>query len=1178
MKNRIRTFFLTFTLCSLAAVLSFAADPQPLFYESFDAGKETGVVGKAGTMRAVEARGVVDLDRGTIAFFTRPDKLGIAEWYAYGGVRARRIEGYWSMLLSFDRRLEDFMFNFYDVGRYGPPLKFQPCLGRWKEGEWHHLAAVWDRNEGMTIYEDGKKIASNWGSFVREWNFVPAQLFVNGVADELYVFNEPLTDAQIAQLAKGQKPTGGPIAITPAEKRRANDLARYGWSGESLAAMPVVEAGKPQTFTFARIAGAVDANRPIAELHWGFPGSTWPLDKYGASIRGQQIDIQLAPKPTYDRVRAFVQRRFEGEFVRLVENKEQHVLPFETEQVGVWHRTLKAPLTDEHVILKRKVGALGGLDFYRVESTRGKPSGKDATFTFAKAEKLPDTETGLALRGETPSRFWNPTLGAATASPSWTLDTPAFGGFQATTEPPTDAKAFDGAVITLVAEGMKEPTPVRVTIKEPVHGMRDWLIADAVLQPKGAGKQTFTITVKGRPVINLPPMQVVEKNKTNDVAGVEFGVAVVAANPVKWHLGKDGSSVAFTTTDMKSALPTAAEDQEEFMREAYAEVMEGHAYSDPILAIPMKWLAKFAPERKNFRQMYERVGSPQWFVGINVPTLVYPEPKNTTGAPEWAFWQREAMKDHWRILHWYTDEVQLWNGEIGGIWNDDTDHIENWYDHALCMDDDGRIKRAIRKFCDGLWTHQLEEGVGKYVQDACHFYEEGMGNMGMRLVIDYGDPVSFAKALITCSHYDKWMVKTDKGYVPRGEYMSVNGMWSAREFNDPKWSGHRPDIIVPAGYLIWYNRHPGVSMYHRDLATKGGFHGSAHDRVTDFAAARKKYAEELLTPPKGRDVKQYLTYLDELGVTEEVRKTNPVEFKVPGPIAHYWGAHDTDVHYFNWRVTGDDRWLVESYKRVCEWFYSHDWLNSEARPCLDRNPLPRYSLVRARMGSLATNRGASGLTWPLHGISYDKGGDDVSVLVTENLDTQLAARFYSFTDKPHTVHARVWRLHPGTYKVTVSNDKNDDGKPEEAVWTKEMKLDRGAPLEFTLAPKQCSILTITPIKVEEPNYDKPDPAISLASCDYVYTEHLVVHVYNNGTKPVENLLIRVRDGRSGLVVAAGEQVIPRIEAPLDMKPKQVGVEFKNINANTYGSILIEIDPEGKIDDLNRHNNRVELKY
>src|ERR1041384_2678274 len=107
----------------------FSQELKPRFYESFDNGKEQGVVAKAGTFKAVDARGVVDLDRGTMAFFTRPDKLAISEWEQFGGVHGRRNEGYWGMILGFDRRLEDFVFNFYEVCRYGPPLTFQPCFG-----------------------------------------------------------------------------------------------------------------------------------------------------------------------------------------------------------------------------------------------------------------------------------------------------------------------------------------------------------------------------------------------------------------------------------------------------------------------------------------------------------------------------------------------------------------------------------------------------------------------------------------------------------------------------------------------------------------------------------------------------------------------------------------------------------------------------------------------------------------------------------------------------------------------------------------------------------------------------------------------------------------------------------------------------------------------------------------
>jgi hypothetical protein len=245
---------------------------------------------------------------------------------------------------------------------------------------------------------------------------------------------------------------------------------------------------------------------------------------------------------------------------------------------------------------------------------------------------------------------------------------------------------------------------------------------------------------------------------------------------------------------------------------------------------------------------------------------------------------------------------------------------------------------------------------------------------------------------------------------------------------------------------------------------------------------------------------------------------------------------------------------------------------------MDRNPLPRYSLVRARMGSLATNRGASGLMWPMHGISYPKGADAVAALVTENLDTKLAVRLYPFTDAAHAVQARVWRLQPGKYTVTLATDKNDDGAGEDVIMKKEIELQRGATVDLTLPPKQPSVLTFTPLESHEFNYDRPDVAVGPWTCDLVYDEHLVVKVYNLGTKPAQNVLVRVTDARSGQPVMAGEQRIVKIDPPLDMVPKYVGVEFKNINANAYGHLIIEVDPGHEIDDLNPYNNRVELRF
>ena len=1161
---------------------------QPLFHESFDSGKTDGVVGKAGSLRGLDARGLIDFDRGTLAFFMKSDcEPRVSEWNWLGGTTGMRGGGYWGMQLAFNVRRQDFLFTFHDIGRYGPPLHLEKNIGRWKAGQWHHLAAVWDRFEGINVYEDGKRVASNWGQHRWEWNLLPAKFSLRGTVDEVYVYPFPLTDTQIAQLAKGQKPSGPPISIASEEKRRSYELARMGWSGESLKAMPVVEAGKPQLFTFATITGCVDAKRPIAQPLEGFSRTTWPLIKYGASIRGRHLDIKLAPGQFYDRVRVFVHRRFEGRFMRPADGERlEELLPLQSDQATIWHRLLPELLKDKHLVLKRKRGRLGQIDFYRIERLRRNPLKKNlVSFSFRKVETLPDSEVGRALISETPSRFQQPLLGTQLLTGTWSFKSPAFGGFQATTVPLVDAKAFESALVELVVENLAEPTPIRIQIKEPVHGMRDWLVADAILRPRGKGRQKFSLHIKGRPVINMPPTE--KKKYWKDgkylderipVPGTAFGIKVVAANPVEWVMGNEGSSLSLVLTDKAKVLDTAAEFQEEVMREAYAEIMEGHAFGDKRIVIPLTWLTMFAPERMKVRQIYERVGSPLYYVGINVPKLVYKEPENTTGVPDWAFWQLKAMNEHRRLIHWRIDNQQLENGEYGGVWNDDSTHVENWIGYALCMDDDNKIKNSLRKFWDGNWNH-LEEGVGKYTQDILHFFEEGTGGMAMRLLIDYGEPVAFSRCLAASSHYDKWLIKDEEGkYVRNSHYVSVNGAWTYGAFYDGKSYGSH--FMVPAGYLIWYNRLPSLFKYFKSHKGRGGyFHGSLIDRVNGFEAGKKQYAEAVLKPLGRYGPMANLSHICEIGMSDAIRKAHPVKYTPQKTIQHYWGARNTDEHYWRFLLTGDERFLVDSYKRVCEWFYSHDWLNTGAMASMDRNPLPRYSLIRARMGHLAANRGASALVWPLYGISYEKGADQVAAIVTQNVPNKLTTRFYTFSEKPHQLQLRVWRL-SGTFKATLYSDKDDDGNPDagQPIMSKEIQLTRGSTIDLQLPPKQSTILSFTPIKAGDFNHQRPDPAISNKTCELVYGEHLVVRVHNLGSKPIEDCLVRVRDGRSGTIVVNGEKLTGRIEAPLDFKPKHKGVEFKNINANTYGSIIIEVDPDRKIDDLNPFNNRVVLEY
>lgn len=1174
----IRPLLLAVVLC-----LANAAHAEPLvtlYHNAFDDGKVDGPVGKAGSMRTIDASRIIDFERGTFAYFTHVTKpVSISEWNRLAGVNGIRGGGYWGMAMDFSIRREDFIFNLYDVGRYARPMHLQTPFGRWNEGEWHHLAAVWDRHEGIKVYEDGKLVTSNWGDHHWTWSLIPDKFFARGTVDEVYIFADALTDAQIAQLANGQSPTGSPIPRRDDDVTRQRDLQRMGWTGDSLAVLPTVASGGAVTIAFARITEIMDAKRPDNHAFDGISVTTWPNEMYGASIRGEQMEITLEDGATYDRVRVFAHRPLD-----VALKADDTLATISTYDARIVHTKLPASKATD-LILTRDRGQIGELDFYRVDSSARK-TGDIRTFHFARADDLPQGMTGDTLVAETAHHLRKFAHASADAGDAWTLDAPAFGGFQAVSDPLGEANAYDGAVVTLVASNVTEPTPVRIKVKEPVHGLRDWLIADAVLEPKGSGKQTWTVHVTGRPVINMPQYEKQrywKDGKYHDefdtIPGMPIGVSVTAANPVTWHLGSGGTTVGLSKTDIQTALPIAADDQQHYMREAYADVMEGHGYRLPRIVIPTTWLVMFAPDRMPVRQMYERMGSQRLFKGIeeHIKPLVRPETPNNTGAPDWAFWQMQAMNEHLRLLHWRIDNQQVRTGEFGGVWNDDTIHTENWYGYMLCMDDSGKIKNAMRKFWDGNWNH-LHEGVGRYTQDVCHFYEEGMGSQAMRILIDYGDPIAHKRAMAAASHYDHWFnIQPDGTYLWNSEYINHSGAWLEQDFGvNPRQGGHKWDMMVPGGYLIWFNRHPQVAKVYNGLARQGddrgvSFHGYAMSVLDDLDAAKEKWVEQAVTRAP-RDFKQYNATIDAVGLDDRIKNDQQFEYAEAGPIGHYWGAKDTDEHYFKWRVTGDLRYLVDSYKRVCDWFYSHDWLNTAAMASMDRNPLPRYSLIRARLGAIVAQRGSSGLLWPLHAFSFDKGANDVASLVTENTEDGFTTRLYAFTDQPHDMTLRSWRPKPGTYKLTVTHD----GKQ---LSEQTLDLTRGSAFDVTIPARQQVTLSLTAVSNHELDYTLPDLAISAATCPMVYSEHQVVYVYNLGRTAVENVLVRARDLHSGEIIVNGEKRIARIEAANDLSEPQYGtVEFKNINANILKGVIIEVDPDDAIEELIPFNNRVIVKY
>jgi hypothetical protein len=1194
--------YLPFDGDTKAVIARGAAEPYQARVDAW----EEGVVGKAARSEKryngirYDGRGDIDLNRGTLALFYKPLRdPGVGAWDPFFGVSSD-LEGYWAGVLQFINK-QDLnkqtmtAVHFFDIGRYSPMIAITPIYGRWKKDQWHHIAIVWDRFEGIKVYEDGRLATGNWGKFRWDWSASPRTLVFGEFfysttpfsVDEVHVYASCLTDTQVAQLAQGQKPTGEPIAIAPEAQRRPYELARMGWTEEDLAQLPRATGGGALRYTFARIEKCVDANRQVAQPFEGFRDSCWPLQKYGASLKGRALQIHFQPEQRFDRARIFTQRPYVGRLMEVLPGVGARKLADVASPRPLWRTQFAQMRTDRVMQLERETGQVGQVDFFRVDPLAAAPK-TEMTFSTAPADRLPPTLAGRAALGETEVRFDNPVRGLRAPAPAWTLASPAFGGFQFLSETLEEATPIDSVVVTLVAEKLAGPTPVRILIKEPVMPQRDWLDAEAVLEPKGAGPQRFTFHLKGRPVLSYPKTKIEGKRLKADEPGREIAVLVTAAEPVTWRMGEGGTTVGLVAAAKEAILAACVADQTEFARESYAETNEGHIWDNVgphgwgRLYYPQLWLMQFAPEARATMEIASRVN---W----RAEPLPFVEPKNETGAPDWAFWQMQSMRANRRILHWIIDNRQTENGEYGGVWGDDTDMSEYWTSAALGCDDDGKIRAAMRKFMAGLYRECLVEGVSRTIRDNLHSYEEGMGTICHQLLFDYGNPTAVERVMRASSHYDpKWMKKNEDGsYSFKSNYLGYEGVYEEGDFG--KDSGVNFLMLYPAAYLTWYNRHPSVTPFIAKWQRAPETRGLVYDawlRLTEADPAKRAsvYAEKLAKADGARDPEAVNSMLLETGMKPEWRdrflkqaQGNPFGF-FSGKLPDYAGYSGRMTEYFwlAWQASGDLKWLVQSDKQACTFINNQEWLYTVAQPSTDRIPLPECSMLRSRIGALATTRGASGCFWPRHALSYTAGSEQVAILVTENTETSLAARFYCFAEKPNLLAARLWRLQPGTYKAVLSSDRDNDGQAEDVLreWT--LEVDRGAPLEVTLPPRAGSLLRIEAVKTRPQEYDLPDAAIGPEDAMLEYGDHLHVTVHNIGTKPVENLEVRVRDGHTGALI--GTRTIKRIEAPLDLMPKTVLLELQNANAITRGSIIIELDPDRKHPDLNRYNNTLVYKY
>jgi hypothetical protein len=244
-------------------------------------------------------------------------------------------------------------------------------------------------------------------------------------------------------------------------------------------------------------------------------------------------------------------------------------------------------------------------------------------------------------------------------------------------------------------------------------------------------------------------------------------------------------------------------------------------------------------------------------------------------------------------------------------------------------------------------------------------------------------------------------------------------------------------------------------------------------------------------------------------------------------------------------------------------FEAHTW----GEPIDDRIWLPDHPVLMMAAGEIPHERNQ---LWPRHYVSY-AGFSDYAAWVREKSDTRLRVWLYSFADAEESGFVRFWRAPLGEYEVLFGPDADGDGAPDAATPTRHT-LHRSAVLPVRLPPRRLCALHINLVrKSDEDFWKRPDLAVSADDAARAGGGVSVV-VHNVGGGPARAAVVRLLD-------AAGrrldEKTVPVLEAPLDLVPRTVKVEFAGVPAQ--GPLAVVLDPDNAIPELNELNNSVRLE-
>ena len=762
---------------------------------------------------------------------------------------------------------------------------------------------------------------------------------------------------------------------------------------------------------------------------------------------------------------------------------------------------------------------------------------------------------------------------------------------------------LDGIAIDLPPLHVK-PThgayfPLNIQVKDPLWPQRNLLDFSFSVKPD----EDHTIWLDTRDRI-LPLGQVIYLTIAG--AGADFGPASL-----------EGAKLRLIFKPRAEAAKEHEIDRFTQARDSYAMLIEEHT-NNPRLNL----YNRFAADINDLLRVNPNhwLAQTYWYDSNRSHSKpVFTQPLPPDGVPLWAFRQVEQLRNLKHFVLWYIDHRQIENGEFGGGLSDDGDLTNVWPGAALMGCEPEKIKESLSREIEAFYREgRFTNGLPTIQADELHSYEEGIQVLGQSLLLDYGNPKQLERAMETSRSVIELTGINGAGH----RHFKTSYYSGTKMAEEEPWGWSKPSSILvlhPGIMLVTYNGNPRMKkiiteladgfLAHRQRDPRGSARQSIAIRFVDdkeapnnrgsvlpiFWAAWKWTGDsKYLGPFQDEGLRSLETIpsnaLDQLGLRQtwgnEIvaqvktgstsQRPNPARPAILNPNSQRLNIpppNNYGAMHLAWQMTGDKHFLESLYASQIEASALREYMNTEGSMWIDRVDVPYAELQRARLGGIAMIRGS---LYPGHSVSWKfhspANEESAAILIPNATPQSMKIIVYNLDQEPIKTTMTAWDVEPGRWQIEQGVDRNGDDVADGDVATSTVDLERTGEVDLTFPPRTTTVLNFKLVDKGIPYWTRSDLGIGMDDVA-VKGDKVTVTVHSLGAVDAPPTELALLDGEGKIIASVP---VPGLKAPVDLLPKKLTVTLTAPPGSRIRGCSIVLDPNSKIKEITRINNRVRL--